>query len=790
MGVDGIGSRVRRKEDARHLRGRGRFVADIAMPGLREVAFRRSGVAHGRLLRVAKPAGAEDSVVVAADLAGVRPIVADSAIPGFKSSEYPALARDKVRFVGECVALCIGPTRAAAEDLAEAVEVEIEPLPAVVDCLRARAPDAPLLHEAWGDNLFLTTKVEGDIEALARSAPVKVTRTIDAGRQCMHPMEGKGVLAYWDFQADQLVVVTSTQVPHMIRTGLSETLGLDQSRIRIAPPDVGGGFGYKCTLQPEEICVAWLAMTRKAPFRWIEDRREHLTAGANTREHHYEITAYADARGRLLGLDAEVTVSVGAYSVWPFTACLEAAQAGGNLPGPYDFRVYRCKTFSVATNKPPFTPYRGVARPGVCYAIELMIDAIAREVGRDPLEVRAENLVQADQMPYDNVAGKHYDSGDYPASLRQAAERIGLTRLRARQTAGEADGRRLGVGFSTFTEQSAHGTKVFASWGIPLVPGFEQATVRLTPDGGLEVRAGIHTIGQGLETTLAQVAVEELGIPFERVRVTLGDTAATPYSTGAYASRGMVMAGGAVSRAAQELGRRVRRIAAHLMQCADAEVSFRDGRIAGGAASLDFADVGRAWYLRPEQLPDDVDPMGLEVTQGYKPEVDSGVFTYSTHAAAVAVDPETGQVELLDYVIVDDCGRMVNPTIVEGQLIGGAAQGIGTALFEESPYDAEGQPLASTLQDYTLPGALEVPHMEIAHMETPSPYSAYGMKGVGEGGAIAPPGAIVNAINDALRPLSVEISRIPATADRILTAILEAAPEAAAPAAGAGEERA
>jgi len=770
----GIGARAKRKEDVRHLHGRGRFVGDIAMPGLREVAFRRSGVAHGILKSVTKPLGSPGRVFTAADLTGVTPIVADSGIPGFKTSGYPPLATGKVRFVGECIAMCTAPTRAEAEDLAETVTVEIDELPAVVDSLKARMPSSALVHEEWGDNLFLTTSVPGDIETLARTAPVRITREIDTGRQCMHPMEGKAVLAWWDFQADQLVVHTSTQVPHMIRTGLSETLGLEQAKIRVAPPDVGGGFGYKCVLQPEEICIAWLALTTKKPHRWVEDRREHLVAGANAREHHYKITAYADEKGRLLGLDAEVTVNVGAYSVWPFTACLEAAQAGGNLPGPYDFRVYRCKTFSVATNKPPFAPYRGVARPGVCFAIELIMDAIAREVGRDPMQVRAENLVKPDQMPYNNVTGKHYDSGDYPQSLRMAAELIGLDGVRARQGTPEADGRLIGVGFSTFTEQSAHGTKVFAAWGIPVVPGYEQATVRLTPDGDLEIRAGIHTIGQGLETTLAQMAVEELGLPLDKVRVTLGDTASTPYSTGAYASRGMVMAGGAVSVASKELARRIKRIAAHLMQCDEASVVLEDGEIRAGKASVGFGDIGKAWYLRPEQLPDNVHTMGLEVTEGYKPLVDTGAFTYASHAAVVAVDPETGLVEILDYAAVDDCGRMVNPMIVDGQVMGGTVQGIGTALFEESPYDASGQPLASTLQDYTLPGAREVPSFKLGHIETLSPYTAHGIKGVGEGGAIAPPGAIVNAINDALKGRGVEITRIPATPERILSAIIQA----------------
>ena len=514
------------------------------MAGLMDVAFLRSPVAHARLIELDVPAAHAGRVFRAEDMVGVQPIRAASGIVGFKASDYPPLAVGKVRFVGEPIAMALGRSRAEAEDLAQGVVPELEELPAVVDMLAAREVGAPLVHEHWGDNLFLATQVEGDIEAVARDAPVVVRREYRMARQCMAPLEGKGVLAYWDNRDEQLVVITSTQVPHLIRTGLAECLGLEQRRIRVIAPDVGGGFGYKCVLQPEEVCVAWLALRRRHPVRWIEDRREHLVAGANARQHHYFVTAYADAQGGLLGLDAEVTVDVGAYSVWPFTACLEAAQAGGNLPGPYVVPVYRCKTFSVATNKPPFCPYRGVARPGVCFAIELTIDAIARAVGRDAAEVRRVNLVPAAAMPYVNVTGKHYDSGDYPESLRLAVEQIGLAETRVRQLSEEADGRLVGVGFSTFTEQSAHGTKVFAGWGIPLVPGFEQATVRLTPDGGLEIRAGTKSMGQGLETTLAQVANEVLGISPDAISVVLGDTALTPYSTGAYASRSMVMAGG------------------------------------------------------------------------------------------------------------------------------------------------------------------------------------------------------------------------------------------------------
>lgn len=774
MEHSGIGARVRRKEDARHLHGRGCFVGDIHMAGMQDVAFVRSPLAHARILHRGKPQGHEDSVFFADDLTGVSPIVTRSALPGYKVSEYPPLATERVRYVGEPIAMCVADNRAHAEDLAELVQVEYEELPPIASCAAGRASGAALLHEHWGDNLFLETTIESGFGDIATRAPVKVELELSCARQVMHPMEGRGLLAWWDHRAHQLVVQSATQVPHLIRMGLAEMLNIPQADIRVAAPDVGGGFGYKCLLQPEDVAVAWLALTRKTAFRWLEDRREHLIAGANARQHHYLLTAYADERGRMLGLDAEVSVDTGAYSAWPFTACLEAAQAGGNLPGPYDLKAYRCKVFSVATNKPPFAPYRGVARPGVCFAIELTIDAIAKAVGREAWEVRAENLVPGSAMPYVNITGKRYDSGDYPASLITAKDMIGFDAHRAGPSR-DADGRYLGVGFSTYTEQTAHGTKVFAAWGLPLVPGYDQAHVKLTPDGALEVKAGANTIGQGLETTLAQIAHEMTGVPFDAIRVTLGDTATTPFSTGVYASRGIVMAGGAVSRAADVVAQRIKAIAAHLLQANVADVAFRDGRIHAGSASVSYADIGQAWYARPDQLPDDVNTAGLEVTEGYKPAVDTGLFSYATHATRVAVDAETGLVEILDYVIAEDCGRMVNPMIVEGQAHGGAAQGVGTGLFEECPYDANAQPLASTLMDYLLPGPTELPKFRVHHTETLSPHSAHGIKGVGEGGAIAPAGALVNAINDALAPLGAILRDIPATPKRILAAIRAAA---------------
>ena len=770
----GVGASPPRKEDDRLLRGRGEFVADIAMPGMMDVAFVRSPLAHARVRSVARPAGSEAQVFTAEDLAAVRPIVARSGLPGFKVSEQPVLAADRVRYVGELIAACVGETRAAAEDLASRVVLDLDELPAVADMLRARAPDAALLHTDWGDNVFLESMVDGDLTDFERRAAVSVTRTFRTARQCMSPIEGRGVLAYWDRRLEMLVLHTACQIPHIVRTGLSECLGLAQEQVRIVVPDVGGGFGYKGILLPEEVVLGWIAMHLDRPVRWIEDRREQLVANANCREHHYVITGHAAADGTLLAVDCEAHVDAGAYSAYPFSACLEAAQVASILPGPYVFEGYRCRTWSMATNKPPILPYRGVARTGVCFALEVLLDAIARALGMDPVELRLRNLVRPEQMPFDNITGKHFDSGDYPECLRRAAAAIALPAVRERQRRGEPDGRRIGTGFSIFCEQAAHGTSVYAAWGVPMIPGHEQAGARMTPSGGLELRVGVHSHGQGLETTLAQVAHEVLGIDPGKVKVVHGDTALTPYSTGTWGSRAMVVAGGAVAAACEALGERIAVLGAHLLQAGREEVTVRDGAVHGPSGQVSFEEVARLWYLQPEHLPDDADSRGLEVTEGYKAAVDSGTFSYAAHACVVAVDPESGETELLDYVVVEDGGVLVNPMIVDGQVYGGAAQGIGTAMYEEMPYGEDAQPLAATLADYHLPGAPEIPPIRIEHMETPSPYTRFGQKGIGEGGAIGPPAAIANAINDALASYRVEVDSTPITTRKVLASLMAA----------------
>ncbi|MFU0504190.1 xanthine dehydrogenase family protein molybdopterin-binding subunit [Pseudaminobacter sp. NGMCC 1.201702] len=776
MTEQGVGASLLRKEDDRLLRGRGQFVADIRLAGMKDVAFVRSPLAHAKVGEIRVPDTCRDRVFIAADLEGVKPIVAVSGLAGFKASEQPILAFEKVRQVGELIAMCVGDTRAQAEDVAAAVEVDLDELPAVHDMIAARSPESALVHEHWGDNVFLETFVDIDIET-AFDAPIKISREISTARQSMAPMEGRGTVAYWDKRMEQLVLYTGTQMPHIVRTGLAECLGLDQAQVRIVSPDVGGGFGYKGILLPEDVCLGWLAMRCGHPVRWIEDRREHLTAGANCREHHYRITAYADRDGKLRGIDCEATVDSGAYSSYPFSACLEAAQVASILPGPYDFPAYRCRTWSVATNKCPILPYRGVARTGVCYALELVLDAVAREAGIEPHEVRMKNLVKPEQMPFDNITKKHFDSGDYPEALERALAAMDLKAIRERQKHPEPDGRLIGIGHSIYCEQAAHGTSVYSGWGIPMVPGHEQATARMTPDGGLELRVGVHSHGQSMETTLAQVAHEILGIETAKIKLVHGDTEYTPYSTGSWGSRCAVMAGGAVATASREVAGMAKRIGAHLLQADPKDVEIAHGKVVGPSGSVTFEEIAHTWYRRPQDLPEAVDPRGLESTIGFKPVRDSGTFSYAAHVALVAVDPEIGDIEILDYVIVEDGGKLINPMVVDGQIYGGLAQGIGTALYEEMNFDASGQPLASTFADYLLPGPTEVPAPRLDHMETLSPYTEFGVKGIGEGGAIAPPAAIGNAVNDALRPYGAELLRSPMTPRRVLEAIRAASEE-------------
>jgi carbon-monoxide dehydrogenase large subunit len=768
----GIGARILRNEDDRYLAGDGEYLPDLNIPGTMEIAFVRSPIAHGRIVSVEIPPTRRERVFLLADLGDVKPVRAILTVPSFRISDYPAMCRDRVRFVGEPIAMCIAPTRAQAEDLAQQVAVEFEELPIVVDS-EAALQSAPI-HEGWPDNInFTSTPGGGDVDAAAAASAITITRDLKMNRQCAVSLETRGVLAYRDKRLNELVIFSSTQQPHVIRSVLSTLIGIPEHKLRVVAPDVGGGFGVKNNLQQEEIAIAALANRVDHPVRWVEDRREHLIASPQAREHRYRVTLHADDSGKILGLESEVIVDAGAYSIWPWSSAMEANMVAGIMPGPYKIQNYRGRGITMMSNKPPIGPYRGVGRPGACFALERMVDELSRAVGREPHEVRIANMVRPEEMPYRTIAGKLYDSGDYPESVRRAAEMIGVESVRERQKHNGANGEYLGLGFGVYTEQTAHGTDEWLARNLTEVFGYEAATARFTPDGKLILEVAIQNHGQGLETTLAQVAATELGIDPADVVVRHGDTAVSPYGMGTFASRSMVMGGGAVGRATALLAEKVKRIGAYLLQTTPDLVFLDGGAVVHGNRHVKISEVTTAAFRHAEDLPQDEDP-GLSVTTTYQPTSGTGAFAYAAHAVVVSVDTGTGLVRILDYVVVHDCGTIVNPMIVEGQIQGGLAQGIGNALYEESPYDESGQPLASTFLDYLVPGFAEVPTARIAHIETPSPFTRYGIKGMGEGGAIGAPAAIANAINDALRPLGVEINETPLTPRRILNAIEEA----------------
>ena len=770
----GVGARLLRKEDARHLAGKGQFVSDLKFPNTQDVAFVRSPHAHAYIKSIEIPQGLEGSVFTARHLPRLAEMRAVPQVNGFKLAGYPALAKEKVRFVGEVVAACVAPTRAEAEDIAGQIHVEYKVLPAIVDPGAVLESAPSLLHESWLNNLYIERTFEGgNVDQAKQGAEVVVSRGYKMNRQVAVPMEGRAVLAYRDQRLDELVVYDLTQVPHIIRLGLCEVLGIEERVIRVIAPDVGGGFGSKARLQPEEVIVAALGAELDHPVRWIEDRAEHFLASTHARDHDYKITAYADAKGKILAIDAELIVDAGAYALWPNGPFLETGMAARNIPGPYNVRHWRVKSYTVATNKAPIGPYRGVGRPGACFAIERTVDEIAHKIGRDPFDVRLENLVVPSQMPYLSIANLLFDNGNYPNLLKLCAKTIDVAAVRARQNKGEADGRLIGLGFACYSEQTGHGCGEWVTRGSPFIPGFESCRAQLMPDGTLVLYVGIQSHGQGLETTLSQVAYEELGIDPAKISVRHGDTGLSPFGNGTIASRSTVMAGGAVAKTTRLLRDKIVQVGAHLLQCEPSAARLENGAVHGPQGSVSIEEVARVAHLRMEALPDGVEPL-LTVTSTYQPGIDTGVFTFAAHAAVVAVDPRTGAVEVLDYGVAEDCGTVINPMIVEGQVRGGVVQGIGTALFEEIPYDEQGQPLAGTFSDYLMPGSAEMPEIKIAHTETPTEFTEYGVKGMGEGGAIAPAASIANAVRDALTFIGAEVNETPITPRRVLQAIRNA----------------
>ena len=772
-GAGWIGASLLRKEDERYLFGRGMYIADVNVPGVQDVAFVRSPMANARVRQVNKPPHATGRVFTLADIGPINILEAGPELSGHRHSPYPPLADERVRYVGQTIAACVMPTRAQAEDLAGQVQIELEELPAVVDVVAAMRPDSPRVFNEWPGNAYISTTVtEGDPRQLA-AAPIRVHRRLRLNRQATVSMEGRGALAYWDRRLDELVVYLSTQGGQVKRLALSRMLGIPEHKVRVIAPDIGGGFGGKNRIMPEDVAIAALAMKVGHPVRWIEDRREHLLASPHARDHTYDLTICAERDGTLLGIEGDIYIDAGAYALWPTGAFQEASMASRNLTGPYRMRHLNLIAHTVATNKAPMGPYRGVARPGATFALERLVDEVARELGREPFDLRRQNIVTSIELPYKTAAGMKLDTGDYVASLEIARDKIDLAGIRKRQAKGEPDGRRIGVGFAFYTEQSGHGIVEFAKRKFRVIPGYESANVRMLPDGNVIIYVGVQNHGQGHETTLAQIAAHELGIDPGQISVRYGDTAVGPYGFGTFASRSIVFAGGAVGKASRALAEKIRRIGAHLLQTDVAATRIEGGMVHGPSSKVAIAEIAFAANARPDHLPAGMDPL-LDNTATYEPADSGGVFAYGTHAVVVAVDPDSGITELLDYVVSEDCGTMINPMIVDGQVLGGIVQGIGTALYEEIPYDKRGQPLVSNLADYMVPCAPEIPNVRIEHLVTPALTTEYGVKGLGEGGAIAPPAAIANAVADAFADIRANFNETPLSPRRVSEAIARA----------------
>lgn len=768
-----IGARVARSEDRRLLDGSARYLDDLSRPRMLHVTFVRSTEAHARIVSIdtsGVDALGPDRHVFTAETLGdpVPAIVADCAKPGFQTSRMPVLAVGKVRFVGEPVAVVLAPDPYLSEDAADAVSVHYERLEPVVDPIDALRPDAPLVHDEWSSNVFLRrTQESGDLARAQSLATRVVRRRFRTRRHTGMPMETRGCIAELDRRTGVLTLWSSTQIPHLVRTLVADVSDWPEHLLHVITPDVGGGFGIKGHAFVEEVICCLLAVRTGRPVKWVEDRREHLLASIHCRDHLHELEAYVADDGQVLGLKVRVLVDCGAYSVWPWTAPMEAGMAASVMVGPYAIENFAAEDISVATNKCPLGTYRGVARPSANFSIERMMDEIAREIGMDAAEIRLRNVVR--EFPHQSPTGLVYDSGSYAESIAAATRLIGYERIKEEAGEMRRSGRLVGVGLSCYMEQTAHGKVEFAKRGMPVVFGYESATATMDPNGKLVIGTGVQSHGQGLETTLAQIAADELGIDIEDVVVLHGDTRTTPYGLGTWGSRAAVNAGGAVSRATGVLRDRLLEVAAHHLEIAVGDLEITSGVIRPRGVpsrSIPIAQLARELHHRPDLIPDSIES-GLHATKFYSGD-GRGTFSNACHAALVEIDPATAQVTILRYVVVEDCGRMINPMVVEGQVHGGVAQGIGSALLEELVYDENGQLTTTTLLDYRMPSTAEIPHIEVEHLETLSSRTIYGFKGMGEGGAIAPMAAIANAVADAV---GVEragaVVEVPLTPDRV-----------------------
>jgi len=762
-----VGRSLRRVEDPSLVTGQGRFTADL--PAALWVRFVRSPVAAGRIVRIAAPPGA--TVVTAADLAAVKPIRPMLHKFNYVPISQTVLAADVVRFVGEPVALVAAPTAQEAEDVADLVEVEIAPTPAVIEGAAALAPGAPQVHAAAAGNVVVDGRVKTpNFDATLAAAHRRVKIDICSHRQNATPLELRAAHAAWDPASRRVTLTCSTQTPHMMRTIIAELIGMPESELRVIAPDVGGGFGQKMSLAPEYVLVVWLARRLKTSVAWAEDRRENLVACFHARDQRVSLEAAFDKDARLTALSADIVANVGAYSCYPTTCGVEPLMAMAEMPGPYDVREYACVSRGVVTNTCPMAPYRGVSRPVITFTIERLMDKAAAAFGIDPVEIRRRNLVKT--FPYTSATGLVFDEATYVETMDAAVAAADIPAFRARQAAARREGRHLGLGLATFSERTGYGTPAFAARGMEVTPGWETVDITMDPSGFVEARIGASPHGQGLRTTLSQIIADELGTSPERITIVHGDTDRTPYGWGTFASRSLVIAGGATVLAAQKVRAKLVKMAGILLEAAADDIMLEAdvARVAGTDRTITVETLARAAYHQTHRFRGEITP-GIAESATYDPP---GTFSNACHLAMVEVDVETGNVRIDRFVVAEDAGRLINPMIVDGQIHGGVAQGIANALLEEIIYDDGGNILTATLADYLPPTVREMPPIEIHHLVTLTSASVTKAKGLGEGGAIGAPAAVVNAINDALAPFAVSIDEFPATPQRIRAALRNA----------------
>ncbi len=752
-----VGRPIKRREDLRFLQGRARYVDDIALPGMAHLVVVRSPHAHARLGRInlerVRRASGVVAVVTAKDLEGrihpmpINPLQGDRIAP----VPHPVLAAEKVRYVGEPVVAVLAETRAAAVDAATLVGVDYEPLPAL--STPRQALEAPvLLHETLGENVLIRmTRGTGEVDAAFKTAERVVRARFHIPRIVAAPMETRGAVVAHDRDADLLTLWVSAQDPYRPRAQLSRVLGRPEDRIRVVVPDVGGAFGSKGNLAPEAAVAAWLAIELGRPVKWIEDRRENFTSSSQGRGIDADVEMAVEPDGRITALRATAVADVGAYLFT--TTATPCTRVVDLLTGAYDIPVARVDLIGVATNKVPTAPYRGAGRPEAAFIVERMVDLVAGELDLDPVAVRRRNLIPPDRFPYRSPLGPVYDSGDYVRALERACALAEYDRWRDEQRRARARGRLLGIGVTVYVEPA----------GGQL---WESAAVVVNPDGSVIVRTGSTAHGQGHDTTFAQIAAETLQVPLDAISVKQGDSAVMPKGVGTFGSRSVTCGGSAVLGELEKIKTKMRKIAAHLLEAAEGDIQWGDGRLyvqGAPARAVTFQDIAASAY-QPERLPAGTEP-GLETSGTFS--LPGQVYPFGAYVVVVEIDRETGEVRILKFVAVDDAGRIINPLLAEGQVIGAIVQGLGQALVEEAVYDDTGQLITGAFSDYALLRAVHTPAVIAEFTETLSPSNPLGAKGVGEAGTVGAPPALANAVMDALAPLGIRNVDLPLTAEKL-----------------------